>query len=164
MPSLIGLLEWIEGSALGNAVRAAGVWAYAIVNLVHILGVAALFGAILVLDLRLLGWRRELKLASLADVTVPVAAAGFAVALITGACLLATNATDYADNPFLLIKFAAIALGLLNVLVLSRLSAWRSRATREADPQGSKRLAAIGAVSLASWLTAIGAGRMIGYW
>jgi hypothetical protein len=161
---LIGLLAWLEGSALGTAVRSAGVWAYAAINLAHILGVATLFGAILVFDLRLLGWRREMSIASLAAVCVPVAAAGFALALVSGACLLATNATDYADNPFLLIKFAAIGVGLINAVVLSRLPAWRSRAMRAAGGSERMQLATVGAVSLASWLTAIGAGRLIGYW
>ncbi|HEV7632234.1 MAG TPA: DUF6644 family protein [Steroidobacteraceae bacterium] len=164
MPGWRGLLAWIEGSALGNAIRDSGVWAYAVINLVHILGVATLFGSILVMDLRLLGWRREIPLAGTAATTVPLAAAGFTVAALSGMCLLATNATTYADNPFLLIKFPAIGLGLVNVIVLSRMPAWRSRSKREPDRRERAQLAAIGALSLACWLTAIGAGRMIGYW
>ena len=158
------LLAWLEGSALGHAIRDLGVWSYAVINLVHFLGVATLFGSILIMDLRLLGWRRELPLAGAAAATVPLATVGFFVAALSGVCLLATNATEYADNPFLLIKFPAIALGLLNVIVLSRLPAWRARKTREPDARERTQLAAFGAVSLASWLTAIGAGRMIGYW
>ncbi|MEP7314704.1 MAG: hypothetical protein ABI859_19125 [Pseudomonadota bacterium] len=164
MADWLGLLEWFEGSALGNAVRGAGVWAYAFINLAHILGIATLFGAVLVLDLRLLGWRREVNLATLATLTVPVAATGFILALVSGTCLLATNATDYAGNPFLLIKFAAIGFALINVLVAARLPAWRSRAQREAGGRERVQLATLGAVSLTSWLTAIVAGRMIGYW
>ena len=50
---------WLEGSALGQLMRTAGVWSYGVVNLVHILGLSTLFGSVLVLDLRLLGaWRR----------------------------------------------------------------------------------------------------------
>jgi len=46
-------------SALGHFMRESGPWTYAIVNLAHILGIAALFGAVLIIDLRLLGvWRR----------------------------------------------------------------------------------------------------------
>ena len=37
------LLAWLEGSALGHAMRGAGVWSYGLVNLTHILGVSALF-------------------------------------------------------------------------------------------------------------------------
>ena len=61
------LLVWIEGTGLGHAMRESGPWTYAIVNTSHILAVAALFGSILVLDLRLLGLWRRVPLAPLAS-------------------------------------------------------------------------------------------------
>jgi hypothetical protein len=158
------LLAWLEGSALGHAVRGAGIWAYGVANLIHILGVATLFGSVLILDLRLLGLWRRAPLAAIAAPTVPLAAAGFAIAAASGACLIVTNASEYVGNPFLLIKFPAIALGLLNVFALSFLPAWRQRAAREPEPHEHRQLAAFGGVSLASWTTAIAAGRLIGYW
>ena len=48
-------MAWLEGSALGHAMRDNGVWFYGIINLTHILGVATLFGSVVILDLRLLG-------------------------------------------------------------------------------------------------------------
>ena len=88
-------LAWLQGSALGHAMRESGVWTYGVVNLVHILGVASLFGSVLVLDLRLLGVWRSVTLAAISKPTVPIAAIGFGVAAISGACLLATKATEY---------------------------------------------------------------------
>ena len=82
--------KWLQGSALGHFMRESGAWTYAIVNLLHILGVASLFGSVLVLDLRLLGLGRRLPLAPIADATGPVAAAGFALAAITGVGLLSS--------------------------------------------------------------------------
>ena len=108
------LLAWLEGSALGLAMRDAGSWSYGIVNLIHILGVGSLFGAVLILDLRLLGAWRSVPLASIARPTAPIAATGFVIALASGVCLIATNATEYIGNPFLLIKFPAIAIGFVN--------------------------------------------------
>src|SRR6266852_3415016 len=116
-------MAWLQGSILGHAMRESGVWTYGVVNLVHILGVASLFGAVLVLDLRLLGLWRNVGLPAISKPTVPVAVTGFVVAAISGVGLLATKATEYVGNPFLYIKFPAISLGLLNVLALSRLSA-----------------------------------------
>jgi hypothetical protein len=158
------LLAWLEGSALGHAVRGAGIWAYGVANLIHILGVATLFGSVLILDLRLLGLWRRAPLAAIAAPTVPLAATGFVVAVASGACLIVTNASEYIGNPFLLIKFPAIALGLLNAIVLSFVPAWRERAARELAPRERRQLAVFGGVSLASWATAITAGRLIGYW
>jgi hypothetical protein len=157
-------LAWLEGSALGHAMRGSGVWTYGVVNLAHILGVSSLFGSVLLLDLRLLGLWRRVPIAILAGPTVPVAAAGFALAAASGVCLLATNATEYRGNPFLLIKFPAIALGLLNVVVLNRLPVWRTRRLREPTAHERRQLTIAGGLSLASWLTAVAAGRMIGYW
>src|SRR5918999_1075463 len=117
----------MESSALGQMMRQAGPTAYALVNLSHVLGVASLFGSILVLDLRLLGFWRRTPLAALASATVPVGKSGIALALTTGVLLLATNATEYTGNPYLLVKFPAIAIGLINVFVLSRTAAWKAR-------------------------------------
>jgi hypothetical protein len=144
--------------------RESGVWTYAVVNLAHILGVATLFGSVLLIDLRLLGFWRRVPLSALTGPTVRLAACGFAVAGLSGAGLIATNATEYIGNPFLLIKFPAIALGLVNVAIVSRLTAWRERATRNLRPDEERQLAVAGGVSLTCWLTAVTAGRMIGYW
>jgi len=101
---------------------------------------------------------------SVSGTTVPIARIGFAVAAVSGLGLLATKATEYIGNPFLLIKFPAIAVALVNVLLISRLPAWKARAVREANERERRQLAIAGAVSLVSWLTAVSAGRMIGYW
>jgi len=144
--------------------RGSGPWTYAVVNLSHILGVATLFGSVLVLDLRLLGCWRRIPIAALASATMPVATVGFGIAALTGTALLATKATDYLNNPFFDIKFPAIALGLINVLILNLLPAWRARGTRELSRAEHRQLAVMGGISMACWLTAVSAGRMIGYW
>jgi hypothetical protein len=160
-----GFLAWLETSTLGQIVRAAGPWPYAFLNLAHILGIAALFGAVLVLDLRLMGlWRRH-AIGPFADAAAPVAGAGLALAFAAGITMLAANASDYIGNPFLLIKFPAIALGLVNVAVLRRSTSWRrARAGEPVTEADERRLAVTGAVSLCCWLTAVAAGRLIAYW
>jgi len=157
-------LSWMESSALGDTVRGAGVWSYGLINLAHILGIATLFGTVLILDLRLLGWWRHIPLKTVTSLTVTAATAGFIVAVVSGLCLLATNATDYIGNPFLIIKFVALPCALLNASLLGRTSVWRSLGTHEPEEREHRLLAWFGAVSLISWLIVISAGRMIGYW
>ena len=157
-------MAWLEASTLGHVMRESGVWTYGCVNLIHILGVATLFGSVVILDLRLLGLWRGIALAAISKPTVRVATAGFIIAAISGPCLLATKATEYVDNPFLYIKFSAIGFGLLNVMVLNRLSAWKEHRVRELSSREQSTLAVSGGISLVCWLTAISAGRMIGYW
>jgi hypothetical protein len=157
-------LTWIEASALGVAIREAGPTAYAFINLAHIFGIAALFGAVLLLDLRLLGLFRQLRIAPLSGATVPVATTGFLVAAGTGVCLLATNGSEYIGNGYLLLKFPAIALGVLNVGVLNASRAWRDRYRRELTPGERRQLALHGGISLVAWTAAITGGRLIAYW
>ena len=154
----------LEGSALGQALRGMGVWTYGVLNLGHILGIGALFGSVLLLDLRLLGVWRRVPLATIALPTVPVSIFGFSLAVVSGALMLTFNASEYYGNPFLLIKFPAIAIGLLNVAVVSRMRAWRERSSRELTRGETLQLAAAGGISLLCWVTAVAAGRMIGYW
>jgi hypothetical protein len=157
-------MAWLEGSVLGHAMRESGVWTYGVVNLIHILGVASFFGAVLVLDLRLMGLWRKVALPAISEPTVRVAAMGFVISAISGVCLLATKATEYVGNPFLYIKFPAIGVGLLNAVALHSLSAWKQHKMRELTLREQSKLAVFGGVSLFCWLTAITAGRMIGYW
>jgi hypothetical protein len=158
------VMAWLQASALGHFMRESSLWTYAIVNLSHIVGVSLLFGAVTIVDLRLLGVWRRTPLAALADAAVPVAAVGFAIAASTGIGLLATKATEYVGNPYLYLKFPAIAVGLVNVLVLNLSPAWKARRVREPTAQERRRLAWMGAASFVCWLTAIAAGRMIAYW
>src|ERR1700752_1696800 len=119
-------LAWLEVSALGMFMRGSGPWTYPVVNVVHVLGVATLFGAVLILDLRLLGGWRRASLAPITTVAAPVAMAGFAVAATRGFCLLAANALEYQDNHLLLVKFSAIGLALINAILLLRTASWRA--------------------------------------
>ena len=157
-------LAWLQSSALGMFIRGSGPWTYPVVNLIHILGIAALFGAVLILDLRLLGvWRR----APLAPITAAAAPDGDGRLHrrrsqrrlpSRGQCSSSTR------HPFLLVKFSAIGLGLVNAVAVRRTAAWRAHATRDLSGSEARRLALMGGVSLVSWLTAVAAGRMIGYW
>ena len=108
-------------------------------------------------------WSRT-PLAALAEAAAPVAAVGFALAATSGIGLLATKATEYIGNPFLYIKFPAVAIGVVNALVLNFSPAWRARGTRELSQRENRQLAWMGGTSLACWLTAMSAGRMIAYW
>src|SRR5438105_9370500 len=111
-------MAWLEGSALGHLMRDSGVWFYGIVNLTHILGVATLFGSVILLDLRLVGVWHDVPLKHITRPAMRMAAGGFCVAAISGSGLLATKATEYIRNPILYTKFAPIAPAVINVAIL----------------------------------------------
>lgn len=147
---LAELLNAIEGSAIASSLRVAR-WGYAAVNAGHIVGIALLFGAIVPLDLRLMGFWRSVAVADLARVLVPVSAAGLVLAVATGALLFSVGATDYAAVPLFRIKLLLILAAVANALLLRRL----------AGP--APRWKAAGALSLGLWLATIACGRALGY-
>ncbi len=163
MTDLATLLNALQESPLGQAIRDLGGWGYATINLFHLLGVALLLGSAALLDLRLLGWRRHIPLGHISALATPLAAGGLAVALPTGICLLAANAGDYVDNPFLLIKFVALPLALLNIYFTHRIPAWRTHRHLELEGGTNRALARAGLLSLLLWLLVASAERMIAY-
>ena len=158
-------MAWFEASALAEFLRGLGIWTYGLINLAHVLGISLLFGAIALLDLRLLGAWRSIPVATLARPTVPLAATGFVLAVTSGIMMLSFNTTEYHANPFLYIKLPMVVVGLINVAIITRLPAWR-RAMSDAAAESTDLivLKVAGAMSLLIWLTVIVCGRMIGYW
>jgi hypothetical protein len=162
MDTLLGLAQGLQATPLSQGLRAS-VWLYPLVNTGHLLGMALLFGAIVVLDLRLNGLWRTVPAAPLARVLVPVAATGLALSLATGALLFSARPTDYVHEPLFGAKLALLAVAGLNMALLHRAHGWPGgRGPWPADPLPLRwRLA--GAVSALCWLGVIVLGRLIGY-
>jgi hypothetical protein len=151
----------LQSTGLATALRQS-YWVYPIVNAGHIVGLALLFGAIVPLDLRLLGVWRTIPLAVMSRILLPVALAGLALAVPTGVLLFSVRATEYVATPLLWIKFALIACAIANALLLRLSLAWA--VVEHSDLSGTMpRLQLAGALSIGLWLAAILAGRMIGY-
>lgn len=135
-------------------------YAYPLVNAAHILALAALFGAILALDLRLLGFFRGVPAQPLVAVLPRVAAGGLALALLTGLALFAVQPTSYLANPIFAVKLALIILGSAHALLLRRTPGWQ-RLRRGGTSSPSLRVS--GALSLLAWTGAIVAGRWLAF-
>jgi hypothetical protein len=158
------LVEWL--SALEQLPFVAELrnsrWTYATVNASHIVGIALLFGAIVPLDLRLMGCWRSVPIQTLARILVPVAAGGLALAIAAGVLLFATRAGEYAALTLFWVKLALIFCGIGNALLLRTASQWEtSQAATEVTPPS--RLRAAGAISIGVWLSVIVCGRMLAF-
>jgi hypothetical protein len=154
-------LTALAQSPPAEAVKAS-YYAYPLVNAAHILGLATLFGAILALDLRLLGLFRQVPAQPLARVLPRVAAAGLLVALPTGVLLFSVEPFDYAGNQAFLAKLALVTLGTVHALAVHRTPGWK--AVIRGDRAIPLPLRASAALSLALWTSAVVAGRMIAFW
>jgi hypothetical protein len=146
-----GLLAALEALPLAEQLRASR-WSYPLVNAGHVAGIALLVGAVVPMDMRLLGLVRGPEPLALAGFLRPFAVAGLALASACGVLLFLVQASDYAASLWFRLKLALLVAALANAalhLRLARLSPER------------RRLAA--ALSLALWPAVLLSGRMIAY-
>jgi hypothetical protein len=149
------IFEALEQAAPIVALRESTL-AFPLVNALHIIGIALLFGSIVARDLRLLGWRRDAGSAeAFTKLLVPVAMGGLLIAIPAGLLMFATDARAYAASPLFQAKMALVILALGNALWL------RAAERRGSAPPSRAALAA--AASILLWLGAILLGRLVGY-
>lgn len=151
--------DWLEALPLAAWLRRSTL-AYPLVNAAHILGIGLILGAILPLDLRLMGAFRAAPLPVLGPFLSRAAAVGVALALVTGLLLFLVKPADYLANPAFLAKFGLLVLALANVALIHLGPGWR-RATTGRGVSRALRLSA--AASMLLWLGALVAGRWIGF-
>lgn len=156
---LEALLLGLGDTAIASALRQSSV-AYPLVNSAHIVGIGMLLGAMVTLDLRLLGAIRRGTLHELAPLLSRVAAAGLLLAMMTGALLFSVQPAHYLGNSAFLLKLPLIGLALLNVVWVHSRSAWRALL---AGGPVTPALKAGAFLSLVLWLAALLSGRWIAF-
>lgn len=134
-------------------------YVYAVLEAVHLVGVTFFFGAIFVLDLRLLGSMPRIVPASASRFLLTIAAPAFALIGASGILLFVPSADRHAESTVFFVKCAAIVVGGGNALAFHLLA--RSRANAFGDAARPARLTAI--VSLMVWVSVIVLGRAMGY-
>jgi hypothetical protein len=156
------LLQSLYATGLAAQIRE-NEFAFPCIETVHVLAITLVVGSIAVLDLRLLGWAsRDRAVSRLSAEVLPVTWSAFAVAVLSGSLMFASNAPKYLDNPFFRTKLALLALAGLNMLVFQfvvgrSLAAWDGAAV----PPRAARIA--GGLSLTLWTLVVAAGRWIGF-
>ena len=141
-------------------------WLYPSVEIVHITGIALLFGSVAMLDLRLLGFSKGVSVKSLARHALPWAAASFVLIVPSGLLMFTAHAGDFISSPVFVIKMCLIMAAALNAALFHAITfrtadVWDSEEMRKLPPPPSARIA--GAVSLALWVSVIACGRLLAY-
>jgi len=152
------LFRAIEFSAAGQAIKSSS-WAFPVIESVHLLALAVLGGAVLVVDLRMLGFGlRRQAVAEIARDAHPILAASLAVMLVTGLMLFTSEAVKCYDSDPFRVKMASLALAIVFTFTIRR-SVTRAQEGRF-SPLACK---AVALVSLTLWFTVGAAGRWIGF-
>ena len=154
--SLLEIFHWLEHLPLLVAMRDSP-WIFPVIATLHLLGLAIIGGAVLVVDLRLLGLGLVRQpVAQLARGAEPLLLTGIALMLLTGPWLFMCFATKYYYLTPFWIKLASLVLVLVFTFTIRRRAVSGSVATHP-----KRVLLAI--TSLALWFVVALGGRLIGF-
>jgi hypothetical protein len=126
-----------------------------LVRMTHVMSMAAFFGGIAALDLRLMGWRVTLPLRPFADLVLPWLYVTFSVAIATGFALFFYDPVHVGSHAYFTLKLVLTALGVVNAAVFRRsadFAAFAAGAPASASAMPSAHARFVGAVSLALWI------------
>jgi len=156
---MMELLTALEHSALAVWVReSTTIWAYPTVLTLHTAGLAVLVGANTAVDLRVLGFGRQIALAEM-ERFFPAMWIGFGINAISGVMLFTVDPTTKGIATVFMIKLAFIVAGVM-LMVLLRRAVYGPGRDRAIVTSAAKTFAAL---SLLVWTGAIVAGRLQAY-
>ena len=153
---LLPFFEWLEASAVGTAL-AQSIWSFAVIEAIHLVGLCLLGGALLVVDLRLLGTGlKGQEISNLGAYAHRWLVWATALMLVTGTLLWISEPIKLYYNDSFWWKVRALPFALLFTFTIRR------RVVRSAtDVTFGTRL--VGIVSMGLWFTVAAAGRWIGF-
>lgn len=153
----VGIVTWAIDTGIFDLMYSA--WGWPIAEIVHFTGICLLIGAVGTFDLRMMGFARGISLPALHRL-VPFGVLGFLLSAGSGFLFVVTSPDQYLYNPAWQIKMALLAVAGLNMLLFYLTT---SRRLKLLGPDDTPPFAAraFAAVSLASWLGVIMAGRVI---
>jgi hypothetical protein len=154
---LLPFFEWCETVWLGRAV-VGSLWLFPVIEAVHLLALSVLGGAVLIVDLRLLGTglkrRSPLELWHDARPWMIGALAGL---ISTGVLLFLSEPTKCYYSDAFWVKMTTLPIALIFAFTI------RPLVLAESVRNTARRQALVGALSIALWLTVAAAGRWIGF-
>jgi hypothetical protein len=156
------VLKWLEATGLATRIRGS-LFLFPLIESFHVIGLALVFGTIMVIDLRLLGvasTQRSFQRVA-ADILKWTWVA-FALTALTGSLMFITNADAYYHNSYFRAKMLLLVLAGLNMGVFE-LTAGRTIHLWDKAPSAPPVGRAVGALSLAIWIGVIVMGRIIGF-
>jgi hypothetical protein len=158
--SWFGFFDWIEHTRHGTVIRDS-IWQFAAIEAVHLLALAVIGGAVLIVDLRLLGWtlkRQPVK--QIARDAEPFLIGSLFTMLLTGYLLMASlAASKYYVNYAFQLKMLFLFLAIVFTFTVRRWLIYKEDA--DINPALAKIVAV---VSVLLWSGVGIMGRGIGFY
>jgi uncharacterized membrane protein YhdT len=155
--SLLQLFQWCEQSAIGETIRNS-IWLFPLIEAFHLVGLGVTAGAVLIVDLRLLGFGfRNQPVSQIAKDAEPWLLGSITVMFASGIPLFLSESTKCYYSFAFWIKMASLFLAILFTFTLQRRVVMRE----DSAPAMWGKLAAV--VSLLLWAGVGWGGRWIGF-
>lgn len=154
------IINWLESSGIHNWIISHN-WIVIILEIIHFFGLSLLLGALLIIDLRMLGRFKKISF-SAAHSLLPVVFIGFGLNLLSGILFIFYDPARYLVNIGFQIKMLLVALAGLNALLYywkidPQIESWSNEIS---TPYFAKL---VGAGSLLLWYGVLVCGRFIPY-
>jgi hypothetical protein len=118
--SVLHFFAWCEHSAIGGAIRSSS-WLFPVIEAFHLLGLAVIGGAVLVVDLRLFGFGlRRQPVAQLARDAQPWLIASLMVMVATGVLMFTSEAIKCYYHPAFWVKMTSLFLAITFTFTVRR--------------------------------------------
>jgi hypothetical protein len=154
---LLSFFEWMQNSAFSSAIQESW-WAGAAVNILHLLALAVFIGAVLIVDLRLLGTGlSEQPVSRVASDARPWLIAGLLGLLVTGTPQLFSLAVRNYYNWYFWFKMVVLAISLIFMFTIRQ----RVASTEESRLQPAQAKL-VGFISIVLWTVVTATSRLIG--
>ncbi len=150
--------QWSEATPLGKMIRNSE-YAFPMIEFVHLAGLAVIGGAVLIVDMRMLGFGlKKTSVAQLARDAQPWVTGSLIVMLVTGISLYASEATKCYASVAFWIKMVSLLLAMIFTYTIKRRVAAGDERTVSI---GVTKI--VGAMSLVLWFGVAWGGRWIGF-
>jgi hypothetical protein len=158
--SWFGFFDWIEHTKHGTVIRDS-IWQFAAIEAVHLLALAVIGGAVLIVDLRLLGWTlKRQPVASIARDAEPWLIGSLFMMLLSGYLLFSSlAASKYYVNLAFQMKMVFLVLAIIFTFTVRRWLIYKDDA--QINPAVAKIVAII---SVLLWSGVGIMGRGIGFY
>jgi len=156
--SLLAFFQWCEQSAIGETIRRSA-WLFPLIEAIHLLGLGFIGGAVLIVDLRLLGLGlRRQPVAQLARDAQPWLIGSLVLMIITGGLLFLSEAIKCYYHDAFWFKMTSLFLAIVFTFTVQRKVIQADEA--RISPAWSK---AVAVVSVLLWSGVGIGGRWIGF-
>jgi hypothetical protein len=118
--SLLAFFQWCEQSHVGDMIRRSS-WLFPMIEAIHLVGLGLIGGAVLIVDLRLLGFGLHRQpAAKIAREAQPWLIGSLVVMFITGGLLFLSEAIKCYYHPAFWFKMASLLLAIVFTFTLQR--------------------------------------------